>query len=252
MKLADKSKEPLLLAGGTLVLNYLKRSPRCPSDVIGLKKIKALEGIKDSKEGVSVGAMTTIAELLDSALIKKSFPSLIQACARIATTPIRNMATIGGNCCSRFYWVDLPAVLESLGAKVVVATSRKKQIVSLRDFLSSKPSKKAVVTRILFPRKDLWGCYFRYTKTMDVDIPSLGLAFACRRNNSKCADVRIIVNTTTSLPLELKQTQKLFEARELGRIDPNQVRECLDADAKGTKLDEYRLSCLAADLGNLK
>lgn len=251
LKTAGKSKEPLLLAGGTFALNYLKKSPRCPSDVIGLKKIQALTGIKDSKEGVSVGAMTTITELLDSAIIKKIFFSLNQACSRIATTPIRNMATIGGNCCSRFYWVDLPAVLASLGAKAVVATLAKKQTVGLLDFLSSKPSKKLLLTHIILPEKDLWSRYFRHTRTMEVDIPFLGLAFACRRKNSRCADVRIIVNTTTSLPLELKHTQKLFEAEAPGRINPAKLRECLDADTKGTRLDEYRLQCLEADFKEL-
>ena len=113
-----KSKEPLLLAGGTFVLNYLKKSPKYPADVIGLKKIPSLRGISDSGDSVSIGAMTTIAELAESDLIRKHFPSFFQALRHLGTTPIRNMATIGGNVASRFFWVDLPAVLISLGARV--------------------------------------------------------------------------------------------------------------------------------------
>lgn len=246
------SKDPLLLAGGTFVLNYLKKAPRTPSDVIGLKKIAALRGIRSSGSGLSIGAMTTIAELMDSALIRKHFPSLFQACSRLATTPVRNMATIGGNLCSRFFWVDLPSVLISLGSEVSVIAPKGKATMGIEELLRHKKARKLLVAAILLPKKNLEAHYFRHTKTtIEVDAPSLSLAFACSRAGSKLKDVRLIVNTASSFPVGLIETQKLFEGREAREIDPSRLKACLGTDVAQTKLDEYRIHCLQADLESI-
>jgi len=251
LKVCGKSKDPLFLAGGTFSLNYLKKAARCPVDVIGLKKIASLKGIKQKGAGLSIGAMTTIAELLDSSAIQKHFPSLHEACRKLGTTPIRNMATIGGNLCSRFFWVDLPCVLMSLDAKVSCVTSRGKITIGVEDFLQHKNPRKILVTDIVLPAPGLLGYYFRHTKSIEVDAPVLALAFSCKKDKGKLKTVKLVVNTAFSFPVILKETQGLFEGREPREIDFSIAKKCLANDMAQTKLDEYRMHCLGSDLGNL-
>lgn len=252
LSLLEKAKTPMLLAGGTFALNYLKKSSKYPSDVISLKKIDALHGIKPKGQGFWIGAMTTIAELADSKLIKSGFPSLFEASAKLGTTPIRNMATIGGNIASRFYWVDLPAVLISLGARVTVATKKKKETIALEKFLSDKKFKKYILTGILLPKENRLSFYFRHTRTaQEVDVPSLGVAFSGIKRGMEIVSVRCIVNTATSLPVALRNVETLFNGTHSQKIKVEELNRALLEDVRNTKLDEYRVHLLSADLEKL-
>ena len=251
LKLLQKSSTPLILAGGTFVLNYLKKSARYPTDVISLRKIKVLKGIKDEKKGVSIGALTTIAELLELPVIKEHFFSLYDACQHLATTPVRNMATIGGNLASRFYWVDLPAVLISLGAKVCLETSKAKETLSIEDFLKQKPSSKFILTSVFLPKKDLIAFYFRHTRGSSVDVASLALAFSAFQEDQSLESVRFVVNTVTSFPVRLRSTEAIFEGKTLAKINEKEAILVLQKDLENVKLDEYRRHCLEVDLGSL-
>ena len=251
LKLLQKSPTPLVLAGGTFVLNYLKKSVQYPTDVISLKKIESLKGIKDEKKGVSIGALTTIAELLESSVIKEHFFSLYDACQHLATTPLRNMATIGGNLASRFYWVDLPAVLISLGAKISLETSNTEETVSIEDFLKQKPSSKFILTSVFLPKKDLITFYFRHTKGSSVDVASLALAFSASKEDQSLESVRFVVNTASSFPVRLKSTEAVFEGETVAKINEREAVLALQKDLEIVKLDEYRRYCLEIDLGSL-
>jgi CO/xanthine dehydrogenase FAD-binding subunit len=251
LALCESVGEPLILAGGTFVLNFLKKSSKYPTDVIGLKQISELKGIKESSREISIGAMTTIQELSGSKIISDRLASLAAACRSLSTTPIRNMATIGGNVASRFFWADLPAVLISLDAKVFLNSGRGQKEIKIEDFLTAKSSGKEIVTRFVLPKRDLITNYFRHTKTMEVDAPSLALAFSASQEKSHLKNVRLIVNTTISHPVELKNLEAVFEANEAGSIRLDEAQKALKNDIEKTKLDEYRMHCLDVDIEDL-
>ncbi|HQP91066.1 MAG TPA: FAD binding domain-containing protein, partial [Candidatus Omnitrophota bacterium] len=207
IKSLEEARSSLLLAGGTFAINYLKKSAKYPSDVISLKNIKELRGIKDLGKELWIGSMVTISELLETKAIHENFPSLYDACFKLATTPIRNMATIGGNIASRFYWVDLPGVLISLGAVLEIISGNKKTSCRLEDFFKEKPLQKTIISGIIMPKEKRDSFYFRHTRTsQDVDVPFLGLAFSCVNDNGKLNDSRLVVNTTLSFPVLLEKT----------------------------------------------
>ena len=246
--LLKKSSRPLVLGGGTFSLNHLKKLDKYPTDVIGLKKVSALRGIKDSKGSVSIGAMATMAEIYASGIIRKNFPSLIEACSKLATTPIRNMATIGGNVASRFFWVDLPAVLISLGAKISIVTPGRERVISIQEFLGSRPPEKFILTKVILPKNDSLSFYFRHTKTMPVDVPSLALAFFASLKKGKFSGVALVVNTAVSFPVKLKEVAAAMEGLRPKEVSLKSVTQALNKDAEKLRLDEYRLRCLAVDL----
>ena len=92
--------ESAILAGGTDLLDRLKERLDTPKRVINIKKIKALHGIQNG-DGLTIGALTTIAELAADERVHKSYPVLAEAAESIATPQLRNMGTIGGNLCQR-------------------------------------------------------------------------------------------------------------------------------------------------------
>ncbi len=97
----------LILVGGTDLIVNMKHGIIQPKRLIHLKAIPKLNYILDVKDGLRIGALTTLYELASSSLIKKKYPILSQAAKEVAAYAHRVMGTLGGNLCQgnrcRFY-----------------------------------------------------------------------------------------------------------------------------------------------------
>src|SRR5262245_49477562 len=92
------SRSVVAKAGGVDLIDLLKEGVLRPSRVINLKSIAGLDGIEAGPEGgVRVGALTTLAAIAASHVIRDRFPALADAALHAATPQIRRAATIGGN-----------------------------------------------------------------------------------------------------------------------------------------------------------
>jgi len=90
------------LSGGTDLLNRLKDYVSSPKRVVYLKDVKELAGISgDAKSGLTLGAGTRLADILNDPTIKEAYPAIRQATLAVGTPQIRNMATVGGNLLQR-------------------------------------------------------------------------------------------------------------------------------------------------------
>lgn len=91
----------MVIAGGTDLLGTLKDEilPTYPSVIIDLKTIEGLNKIEDEGDTLLIGAMAKLAQVADNTAVLKDCQALAQACGRVASPTIRNMATIGGNIC---------------------------------------------------------------------------------------------------------------------------------------------------------
>jgi xanthine dehydrogenase YagS FAD-binding subunit len=89
------------LAGGTDLLSLMKDEIVAPKRLINIKEIGELRGITVGKQGLRIGALTTIEELADNPKVRAAYPVISSTASEIAGPQIRNMATIGGNLCQR-------------------------------------------------------------------------------------------------------------------------------------------------------
>lgn len=249
LRLLGSCKKPMLLAGGTFAVNTLRKSASYPTDVISLKNITSLKGISRQKEGIVIGPMTTLSEIALSDLVGKSAPALSRAAQKAGTEPIRNMATIGGNLASRFYWVDLPAVLMSLRAKLELVSTRGKKLLGVEDFLKDRKTQ-GILSRIIIPpaSEGCAGFYFRHTRSMEVDIPLFAMAFSIKLKNETIADACICVNTAVSFPIELKNLGSFLAGKKPKDINLTEAKAYLREDISAAKLDESMVSRLEMDL----
>jgi 4-hydroxybenzoyl-CoA reductase subunit beta len=97
-----------VLAGGTDLIPSMRQKLFEPEYVLDLRHIAELKGIRPDESGVTIGSLTTLAEIEHSAFLKKDYPVLPEAAATVASPVLRNMGTIGGNICldTRCLWYN--------------------------------------------------------------------------------------------------------------------------------------------------
>jgi xanthine dehydrogenase YagS FAD-binding subunit len=91
-----------LLAGGTDLLTLMKADIAAPDQLIDIKRVSELTSeIGWSDDGLTLGALTTLADIETHPIVRERYPALAEAAAIAATPQLRNMATIGGNLLQR-------------------------------------------------------------------------------------------------------------------------------------------------------
>ena len=87
------------LAGGHDSLDWFKDRHKRPTAVIEIAGIKELSGIRETADGLEIGAMTKLVEIENSPLVREKYSLLSTAAGRVASPQIRNAGTLGGNLC---------------------------------------------------------------------------------------------------------------------------------------------------------
>lgn len=85
------------IAGGQDSLDWLKDRAKRRSAVVDLTRIASLKGIRETADGIEIGALTTLTEIEENPLVRENFGVLAEAASRVASPQIRNVGTIGGN-----------------------------------------------------------------------------------------------------------------------------------------------------------
>jgi len=98
LRLADQyGKDGWILGGGQDTYGWLKDRAKHPRAMIDLNGVAALKGIRDSDEGIEIGAATTLREIIRDERINRDYGLLASAAGRVASPQIRNVGTLGGN-----------------------------------------------------------------------------------------------------------------------------------------------------------
>ena len=98
LSLADRyADDGWLLGGGQDTYGWLKDRAKHPQAMIDLNGIEALRGIRESGDGLEIGAATTLREIIRNERINRDYSLLSVAAEKVASPQIRNVGTLGGN-----------------------------------------------------------------------------------------------------------------------------------------------------------
>ncbi len=98
--LAEHGAEAMVVAGGTDLFPNLKRRQFEPTVLVGLRGIRELAGVRGTeRDGLAVGAMTTLTAVARHAAVARDYPALATAAGLVSSPQLRNMGTLGGNVC---------------------------------------------------------------------------------------------------------------------------------------------------------
>jgi xanthine dehydrogenase YagS FAD-binding subunit len=95
--LQQQGSDGWVLAGGMDSFDWFKDRIKKPKVVIDLSGIAELKGIRSTADGIEIGAMTTLTEVVEHPIIKEKYKLLADSAELVASPQIRNQGTIGGN-----------------------------------------------------------------------------------------------------------------------------------------------------------
>ena len=90
-------KDSWKMAGGYDSLSWFKERAKKPKAVIDLSNIAEMKGVRETADGIEIGALTTLTEIERHPVIKAKYRLLADAAGKVASPQIRNAGTIGGN-----------------------------------------------------------------------------------------------------------------------------------------------------------
>lgn len=93
-RLADRG---WLVGGGQDTYGWLKDRAKRPEALIDLNGIESMRGIRETSDGIEIGALATLTEITSNPIIRERYSLLAQAAAVVASPQIRNVGTIAGN-----------------------------------------------------------------------------------------------------------------------------------------------------------
>jgi xanthine dehydrogenase YagS FAD-binding subunit len=95
--LEQHGRDGWVLAGGLDSFDWLKDRIKKPKAVVDLSGIEELKGVRASGDGIEIGAMTTLTEVVGNPVVQQKYGLLAQGAELVASPQIRNQGTLGGN-----------------------------------------------------------------------------------------------------------------------------------------------------------
>ncbi len=122
-----------VLAGGHSLLPAMKLRLAAPGALVDLASIEGLRGI--SADGaVTIGAMTTYNQLVDSDELRARLPVVAEVAAGVGDPQVRSLGTLGGSLAHNDPAADFTALMLALGADVTAVGSQGERTIPADEF----------------------------------------------------------------------------------------------------------------------
>src|SRR5271154_5516140 len=95
--LAQYGGDAWVMAGGLDSFDWLKDRIKRPKVVVDLSQMQDLRGVRETSDGIEIGTMTTLTEVVRNPILLAKYKILTEAAEAAASPQIRNQGTIGGN-----------------------------------------------------------------------------------------------------------------------------------------------------------
>ena len=144
------SGKSAFLAGGMTTIPAMKLRLASYSDIIDIKNIKDLSGIKVSSKSLRIGAITKHAEVAFSKEVKRAIWSLGHLADGIGDPQVRNRGTIGGSIANNDPAADYPSACIALNATIHTNNRKIKAESFFKGMFETSLKKREIIEAIEF------------------------------------------------------------------------------------------------------
>ncbi len=244
--LAQGNGETQAFAGGTNLIVDIRARRATPARLVGLGKIEALRGIRIADGRVTLGARTTMSEILHHTGLAEHAPSLVAQARVFGGQMVRNAATVAGNICSGSPAADVVPPLLALDAEVTLASPGGTRVVPLHEFfLGYKHDARApgeLMTEIAWdvPQAPTADLFYKLALRKGDAITVAGVAVALSVENGVCSRARIALGAVAPVVKRATVAEALLAGQAL---TPASIEEAAQrATEEVDPIDDIRAS----------
>ncbi|HEX9795946.1 MAG TPA: xanthine dehydrogenase family protein subunit M [Anaerolineales bacterium] len=208
-----------VLAGGTDLVRDMNLKFKVPPGFMWIGKI-GLEYVERQNGHLRVGAATRMQTAGSSEVLRQQGAAVARAAGKLASPPVRSLATLGGNLVNASPGADTACALLGLGAEVVLTSKGGSRTVLLEAFFTGpgetviKPNE--LMTEIVFKPtgKGQGSAYAKVGRRQAMTLAVLNAAARVELDgDGKCSDVRIAVGAAAPTPLRAVEAETLLRGQ---------------------------------------
>ncbi|MCU0817407.1 MAG: xanthine dehydrogenase family protein subunit M [Cypionkella sp.] len=236
--LTEHGDEARVIAGGHSLIPMMKLRMAEIGHLVDLQSVAELRGITVTADRVTIGAMTTQAELITHDGLAEAAPILREAALQIADPQVRYMGTVGGNVANGDPGNDMPGLMQCLDAQFTLVGPDGSRDVAARDFYHSayatERADDEILTAISFARPK-GGYAYEKQKRKIGDYATAAAAVLITKEGGKVATASVAMTNLSDTPIRSDAAAealvgtacddaavKAAIAAMLGDIDPQQ------------------------------
>jgi len=240
-----------ILAGGTDLMPQSQAGKlRFKRTLMNIRRVPELIGVARQGGDICIGALTTVTELMDNALVQRHLPVLVDACDHFASDQIRNSATLGGNICNASPAGDTLIPLLVLDARVELASKNKGRLnwrsLPLAEFFTGPgktrraPNELLVGVRIPLPEPGGVAYFHKFGTRPALDISTISIGIAGTLRRGALFNVRVAFGAVAPTVVRAPRTEQALEGQ---RLDPHSIAQVAEvARDEVTPIDDLRAS----------
>ena len=178
--LAKAKGSAYVLAGGSDLLVRMKGGFIEPDLVVDIKRIKAMNEVKKTASGWSIGAAVSCAAMGENKALVKAWPGVVEAANLIGSKQIQGRCTIAGNLCNAGPAADSVPALVAASARAVIQGPKGKRTIPVEQVAvgpgRTSLKKGELVEAILLPARPAKSgdAYLRFIPRTEMDIAVVG------------------------------------------------------------------------------
>ncbi len=218
--LSQNAGKARILAGGTDLMIDIREKTGYVRDmevVYDISGIKCLSGIREKSGMITIGALTTHAEIARSPLIQRAAPLLARACSLIGGPQTRVRGTVGGNISNASPCADSATALVALDATVTLGSSKGSRQMPIGEFLPGKDvfEPGEILTEVSFAAlKENETCAFvKLGRRKALAISRISSAVILEKEAGIVKRARVAVGATFPVQRRIFGAEKLLEGR---------------------------------------
>lgn len=236
IQLLEEKNESKALAGGQSLLALMKLRMASPQALIDISKLQGMSYVRQEKDYVAIGALTTHDTIEHSDLLKSKCTILTDAASKIGDQQIRNQGTIGGSTCHADPAADLPTALTALDASFVIRGKHGERIVPANEFFvdvfTTSVAHDELLTEIRLANLPPMStsAYIKHSRREgDFAIVGTGVVLMVEKGNV-CKDIRIALGAVGPKPIRATLTEQHLKGKVL---DDKVIAEAAEKGVEG-------------------
>jgi carbon-monoxide dehydrogenase medium subunit len=204
-----------VLAGGTDLVAWLRDDAVTPDVIVDIKDVPGLGDIRVGDDALSIGSLVTFTELIESDLVREHAPLLIEMAETVASTGIRNRATMVGNICSAVPSCDAGPVLLAYETTVHVAGPAGERCVDINDWFiglrETALTDDEVVTRVDIKLRQHGGVYVKLMRYAGEDLAQAAVGIVVYPEN----EYRVAFGAVAPTPFRSTRIEDALRGKQL-------------------------------------